>query len=214
MSDTGTDQPGDRDLMARLRAADPASALPPADPAVVDRLLEDTMSNDLSNDLATPDTETGTGRRNPLTWLVAAAAAVVIAGVGIFTVLGHSDDTGPVATGPVTQLTTGAPQGRCMVPTAQSLGDQTVAFAGTVVSVAGDSVTLQVSHWYKGGTSGKVLGTVKVVAPSPDLLTLDGVVDFQKGRDYLVSATDGRVTGCGFSGPATSGLSTLYEKAF
>src|SRR6476469_385603 len=100
MSDTGTDQPGDRDLMARLRAADPASDLSPADPAVVDRLLEDTMSNDL----ATPDTgDTRTGRRNPLTWLVAAAAAVVITGVGLFTFLGQSGDQAPVASEPVTQ---------------------------------------------------------------------------------------------------------------
>ena len=75
---------------ARLRAADPASSLPPADPAWVARLLEDTMSNDV----LTESRETGTHNRSPLTWLVAAAAAVIIAGVGVFAVVnGLADPT-------------------------------------------------------------------------------------------------------------------------
>ena len=36
----------DDELLARLRAADPAASLPPADPSRVARLLEDTMSHD------------------------------------------------------------------------------------------------------------------------------------------------------------------------
>ena len=38
----------DDELQVRLRAADPAASLPPADPSRVARLLEDTMSEDPS----------------------------------------------------------------------------------------------------------------------------------------------------------------------
>ncbi|MFI2708134.1 hypothetical protein ACH5WX_11360, partial [Nocardioides sp. CER28] len=61
----------DADLHARLRAADPAAELPPADADDVDHLLNRVVHTDLR--------ETGTRRRNALTWLVAAAAVVVIA---------------------------------------------------------------------------------------------------------------------------------------
>ena len=66
----------DDELLARLRAVDPASSLPAADPDRVARLLEDTMDNDL----LTESRETGARNRGPLTWLVAAAAALIIAG--------------------------------------------------------------------------------------------------------------------------------------
>ena len=65
------------ELRARLRAADPASSLPRPDPDRVARLLEDTMSHP-----QTPESGAdGTRQRSPLTWLAAAAAVVIIAGV-------------------------------------------------------------------------------------------------------------------------------------
>ena len=45
-----TDHGPDDELLARLRAADPAASLPPADPDRVARLLEDTMSHDTELD--------------------------------------------------------------------------------------------------------------------------------------------------------------------
>jgi hypothetical protein len=39
-------------------------------------------------------------------------------------------------------------------------------------------------------------------------------VDLRVGRDYLVAASDGNLTGCGFSGPATPQLQKLYDRAF
>ena len=56
----------DDELRARLRAADPASSLPPADPERVARLLEDVMSTELTTEYR----ETGTRNRGPLTWAV------------------------------------------------------------------------------------------------------------------------------------------------
>src|SRR3954447_6635363 len=78
-------------LRARLRGADPAASLPPADPTRVARLLEDVMSTELT----TESRETGTRNRGPLTWLVAAAAVLVIVGVAPFALLRH--DAGPPA---------------------------------------------------------------------------------------------------------------------
>ncbi len=37
---------------------------------------------------------------------------------------------------------------------------------------------------------------------------------FEEGGRYLVSATDGRVTVCGFSAPYSAELAALYEQAF
>ena len=84
MSETdGPDRDEELDR-ARLRALDPAASLPPADPDWVARLLEDTMSHDVDTPLTHESRETGTHDRSPLTWLVAAAAILVIAGVGVF----------------------------------------------------------------------------------------------------------------------------------
>ena len=83
----------DAELRARLREADPAASLPPADPAGVDRLLEDAMTHDELGESRAD----GTSGRSGLTWLVAAAAAVVIVGVGLFVLTRGDEQTGPPA---------------------------------------------------------------------------------------------------------------------
>ena len=67
----------DDELLARLRATDPGTDLPPADPTRVDRLLEDVRSE--------TDTDTRKQARTPLTWLAAAAAVVRIAVAALVT---------------------------------------------------------------------------------------------------------------------------------
>jgi hypothetical protein len=222
----------DRDdgLRALLAAADPAHALAPADPAGLSALLEDLMSHDTQ---ARTEPElgsrmTGTHGRNPLTWLVAAAAVVMIAGVGAFG-LSRMNDDGPAVeagdnparsssttdttdAGPaVTEL--GAPPAvaaKCAVPTAKMLATQEQAFAGTVTAIEGDTVTLSTSTVY----TGEVGEQVQVTAPSAELHALLDAVRFEVGRDYLVSASGGVVSVCSFSGPASPGLQRLYEQAF
>ena len=39
-------------------------------------------------------------------------------------------------------------------------------------------------------------------------------MSFEEGGRYLVSATDGRVTLCGFSAPYSTELAALYDQAF
>jgi hypothetical protein len=210
------EQHDDERLGARLRAADPAASLPPADAARVDRLLEDTMSHDL----LTESRETGTRGRSPLTWLVAAAAAVIIVGVGVFALV---DDRGAEQSPPppqaapspsVARLT--APGGqayaaRCAVPSADLLAPQSTAFDGTVTSIDDDVVTLEPSRWYAGEPAEQV----RVEAPPDVLGQLLASVKFEEGERYLVAANaDGQVVVCGLSGRHTPRLAALYERAF
>lgn len=210
----------DDELRARLRAADPASSLPPAAPDGVARLLEETMSNSILAE----SRESGTHSRGPLTWLVAAAAAVVLAGAGLFAVLNDGDDgqvpsadppsaSAPSAAEPtVTELTAPEPsQGRCMVPTAEAMADNPVAFDGIVESIEGDLVTLVPTRWYAGDAT----DLVTVEAPSDALRELLVAVEFQEGERYLVTASaGGEVMVCGFSAAYSQGLAATYAEAF
>ncbi|MQW74617.1 hypothetical protein GHK92_01910 [Nocardioides sp. dk4132] len=210
------DRPDDERLRDLLRGADPAASLPPADPSRVARLMEITMSDD-------PLTETrqdGTRNRSTLTWLVAAAALVVIGGAGAFVLINDEDEAGvPVAqesieptdeTAPVTTLAASAPDARCGVPTAAMLAQQQVAFEGTVQEVADDVVVLVPSLFY----AGKPSELVEVQGPPQELSGLLQAVPFEEGERYLVSASDGRVSLCGLSGPVSQNLQELYVAAF
>lgn len=210
------------ELLARLRSVDPASSLPPADPSRVARLLEDTMSNLIDHEGPTggasdePTRESGTRGRNPLTWLVAAAAVLLIAGAGAIGLLNHGQDPDPVpsATNQPTVTTLSAPpagtSGKCQVPNAELLATQTLAVDGTVASIVGDVVTLVPSRFYAGAAT----DLVKVEAAPAEMQALVGATEFQEGGRYLVSASDGRVTVCGFTGPFTPELAALYDEAF
>ena len=199
-----SDEP-DEQLLARLRAADPGTDLPPADPTRVDRLLEDVMSH----------TETETRTRTPLAWLVAAAAVVLIAVAGGLMFLPGSDaPEAPVAGGEptVTALTlAGAGAGRCMVPSPDVLGGAAYAVDAEVTTVEGGTATLTPTTWYAGEETDEV----EVAAGSGDLAALIGAPRFEEGQRYLVAANDrGQVMVCGFSGPYDDQLAALYAEAF
>jgi hypothetical protein len=200
-------------LERRLRAADPASTLAPASPDRVQRLLEDVMSTELTTENRT----TGARHRGPLTWAVAAAAVVLIAGAALFGVLRHDDTPAapPTASGSRTVTELSAPpaaaySARCMVPTSAVLARQAVAVDATVTTVAGGEVTLTPSHWYAGDPT----DVVRIQAPQQDLQALVGALRFHEGGRYLVAATGGQVAVCGFSGPWSSRLASLYADAF
>lgn len=235
-----TDQ-AETDLRALLRAHDPARSLTPATPAEVDRILEEAMDprHDAHPDLSehqTPDgyatREAGARHRSPFTWLVAAAALVVVGGVAFAGIrLGADDsdapqaDAAPSATADTDAGTTPGTAGgdevtslslpatgsaRCMVPSVEVLAAQEVALAGTVTAIDGDTATLAADDWFRG----EVTPTVEVTSPNPDLVRLLLAPEFEVGGTYLVSATDGKVTLCGFSGEDTPRLRGLYERAF
>lgn len=120
-------------------------------------------------------------------------------------------DTGGTGGSDVTTLQAPAGQaGRCLPPSAELIGRQEVAFAGTVTEISGETVSLEVDRWYAGDQT----ATVQVVAPTGQLSALLNAVSFDDGGRYLVSASDGRVSVCGLSAPYTDQLAGLYEQAF
>ena len=107
-----------------------------------------------------------------------------------------------------------ATAGKCMVPTAETLANQTTAFEGTVTAVQGGTATLQVDRWFTDPASGEASEQVTVAAPGQDMQALLVAVDFQVGTTYLVSATGDQVSLCGFSAEKTPELEAMYAEAF
>jgi hypothetical protein len=230
MSDSDFDR--DDELRALLRGGDPARSFPAADPAALAILLEDIMSADLEIRPVAPDEggrTSGTHGRNRLTWLVAAAAAAVIAGVGGVAISGLGNDQAPPSAGhqtttpggtepgganaplpgQTTALGVGATQDKCAVATPEILAQYPQAFEGTVTSIEGDTVTIDTTEVLNG----EVGETVQVTAPHGLFDTMLGTVDFQVGESYLVAAYDGQLSMC-YSGSATGDLRSPFEKAF
>ena len=207
-----SDSSDDRELLARLQAADPAQRTPVPQKHWISDLTEATM-----NDTNTDETRSGQGRR---TWVLVAAAAVVVGtlGVGAVAALNDGGDKGPPTTAPttstpsVTKLEAPAEStSMCARPDAKMLAAYAdLAVDGVVVSTDGDQVTLDVSHWYTGEATDRVV----VTAPSVDLMPLLGSVDLQKGARYLLSSQNGTVIVCGFSGGYDNKLAAMYDKAF
>jgi hypothetical protein len=84
-----------------------------------------------------------------------------------------------------------------------------IAFAGTVTAVNGNDVTLTVDDWYRGGDAAEVA----LNAPQ-GMEALIGGIPFEVGAQYLITAQDGNVNYCGFSGPATPEYAAAFEEAF
>ena len=154
-----------------------------------------------------------TARRTAWPAALLAALVVTLSGCG-----GAADDTAAntstetsAETQAATELTVGAaPAGRCMVPSAELLQTQDLAFEGTVTGLDAGTATLAVDEWFKGEGS----DTVTVASPSRELQDLLVAVDFQEGRTYLVSAHGGTVSLCGLTAEKDERLTTLYGEAY
>jgi hypothetical protein len=84
-----------------------------------------------------------------------------------------------------------------------------IAFEGTVAEVDGPIVTLSVDEWFEG------TGPDTVVLNAPEgMEALIGGIPFVAGEQYLVSAQDGNVNYCGFSGPSTPEYRSSFQQAF
>jgi hypothetical protein len=202
------------DLRARLTRIDPAAA-GPVDPVTSPRaseLLERTMQT-LEPLPAVRDLTRPPRWRRPA---LVAAAAVAAVGIALSATQLSSDEDSPAITAPTTVALT-APAGgdgttisSCLMFDVAVLRGMPVALAGTVVAQDADSVTLRVDRWYKGDSADQV----RVATPEGSTsVALDGVA-FEQGKRYLLTATDGTVNGCGFSGPATPELERSYAEAF
>ena len=204
-----------RDRIARsdplLGAAEPPSISSPSSRA----FLEDIMNTSLDTRPAMDD-PAPVGRRPDRRWLavVGAAAAVAAIVVGLGATAGWFDGGGDteVAEPTVLELSTGSADPAlmsCIQIEPQLVADQQVAFRGIVESIDGDRVTLRVDRWYVGGDA----DVVAITSPL-GLEALIGSVDWVVGEPFLVGAYDGVVNYCGFSGPATPELQSIYDQAF
>ena len=200
---------GEDELSRRLRAADPA---PPSGRTElpsgrrIDELVEQTMASTTKNTTG----KLASGGR----WLIAAAVvAAAIAGAAAYfaTSGGHTRAGKTVLSLKVPGAAHPHPGGAtCIMFRVDRLAQQDVAFSGTVASLGDHSVKITVDHWYKGGNTDEVdLATVGTPGAVNEL-----GVNFVQGARYLVSALDGTVTGCGYTGPYSSELARDFRTAF
>ncbi|MGW1727783.1 hypothetical protein ACWCQK_33325 [Streptomyces sp. NPDC002306] len=206
----------DDQLLARLRAADPAltSRAPLPD---INRLVEAALNTDTA---AQPEKTaagitarpakpgTGRGRRRHLA-LAAAAGLLMLAGGIAGAVMANSDSGSSSASGPLTLTAeSGGAQARCIEPVPDRLRKYPTLFEGTVTSVKGSSVHFRVDHWLIGGDGDTV--RLDRDADEPESLT------FLVGEHYIVAATkDGTVPQCGANMVSDETRSTFrkaYEK--
>ncbi len=126
--------------------------------------------------------------------------------------IGNNDggDT-QVAAGPPLELSLGDSDlmSSCIMFDTTVLAGMSPAFAGTATVVDGETVTLSVDRWYTGGDASTVV--LEGAAGSPALI--DGF-EFVVGQQYLITAAEGNVNFCGYSGPATPELTAAFEAAF
>ena len=156
------------------------------------------------------DAERDTRRRRMLMIISGAAAAAAIA-LGSVAIIRGGDDGSDLADGPPLELSLGAGDtlASCMPFDVAVLASMSPAFAATATSIDDGTVTLAVDRWYTGGDA----ATVALQAPSGMQALIDGF-DFEVGQQYLITAAEGNVNFCGFSGVATPELTAAFETAF
>ena len=203
----------DDQLRARLRDADPAASLPPADPDRVSDLLEDAMSHDTDTESRRdrhprPQSADLAGRRcrGPADRRRRGVRAAARAGLPApARGAGEQHRTALGLT-----LPDEAAAGRCMTPTPASLGRAEVAFEGEVASIADGRVVLRPTQFYAGGPADRV----EVAQASQSRQDLILGVRFEEGSRYLVAANGDEVMVCGFSGAYDEERADLYAEAF
>ncbi len=194
-------RPTDPDPMDLLRQSNPAHAdrLPSANLARVRARVQEHVMTDIQ-----PDTDRGSlsPRRRMTFGLVGVTA---LAAVVFFASRGGAPAVVPPDGGG------GGGTAMCIQFDLDILAQAGVAFDGTVTAIDGDEVTFAVGHWYRG--SGDSI-TLTEYGLSSGAVTLEGGVGFEVGGRYLVSGSDGIVTGCGFSQAYDDAAAADWASAF
>ncbi len=152
------------------------------------------------------------GRRR--TWGVLGVAAAAVVAIGGAAIVGNFGGDGDgdldVASAPLElSLGSGDTMASCMPFDVTILSGMSPAFAATATSVDAGSVTLTVDRWYTGGDAETVVLQTPNSAPS-----LIAGFDFSVGEHYLITAAEGNVNFCGYSGVATPEMTAAFEAAF
>ncbi len=150
------------------------------------------------------------GRRHRTPLIIGGIAAALVA-IAISTVV-LTRDNNSVSTRSLSLADTGISMSSCLPFDVNVLAAMPVAFAGTATEITQTTVTINVDHWFTTDTAETDLVAIALPAGITSA-ALDGV-DFVVGDRYLVTATDGVVNGCGFSGPATPEFETAFTSAF
>jgi hypothetical protein len=150
--------------------------------------------------------------RRGLRVAVAALGSTLLLGVAAVAVGASRGDGGDPSVGGkplVLELEGGAATASCLPLSVDVLAGMSPAFAATATDVDGDRVTLAVDRWFRGAA-----GETVVVRADPGAVALVAGFAFEVSRDYLVTASNGVVNTCGYSGPATAELRAAFEEAF
>ncbi|MDH5420326.1 MAG: hypothetical protein OEY55_00820 [Acidimicrobiia bacterium] len=196
------------ELRHRINRLDPMHSGTPTEPPTTPsslRRMERVMST------STQPAPTRVPEPNKRWVPVLAVVAVAAVAVSAFMFSGADGDPQPVA-GPPLQLSLGEDNAlaSCIMFDVAILREAQIAFEGTVTSVDGAQGTLVVEHWYKGDDADAVVLT----GGSEDMVSLIGAFPLEVGSSYLITATDGNVNFCGYSGPATPELRGYFDEAF
>jgi hypothetical protein len=185
-------------LRNRLAASNPIPPSEPVDPITSDRaraLMEDIMS-----------TQTMERRVEPQrVRLVAAVAAVLTVVIGAVSVFGLGSDKEPL----VLTANGSDAMAMCLPFDIETLRGMSPAFGGTVVELTDSVATLEVDRWFVGGDA-----EVVEIQYTPGFEALIGTPTLEVGQRYLITATDGVVNGCGYSGIATPDYEAAFVEAF
>lgn len=200
----------DDQLRRMLSDLDPMSGVPvePVTSPQARHRLEQIMQSTHTE----PESNVVPLRRRPRAILAAAASVAVLAlgiGIGVSQVGGSSD---PAPTTMALKAPGGDPMMMsCLAFDPAALRTMQVAFGGTVTALDKSTVTIDVDRWFKGGDADRVTVALPPGDISPALIP---GVDFVKGERFLVTAAEGTVNGCGFSGPATVDYEKSFNEAF
>lgn len=190
----------DRSLRERLGHADPARDLAPLPPTWLDHRMEQIMT-----DSTTPAVPARTARRTWIPVAGVAAALAIGAAIAVPLMLGGTATVEPLAQ----PSDGGLAGGSCLAVSPEGLLMQEQAFAARVLTIEGETVTLEVTERFAGDIADRV-EVPQVDAASGDF----SGVPFEAGEAYLVSATDGTIAGCGLSGTDSADLRAVYDAAF
>lgn len=193
-------------LRDQIRSLDPMSA-----GVLIEPVTSESSQNRLERIMSTTTTRPSPTRKLLPRWQLAAASLAVMALVAAGTAYAISGKETSPYQGPPLALSLGSSDAMamCIQFDVAILAGMSPAFAGTVTAIGNEQVTLRVDHWYTGGDAAEV--TLDGATGPSGLL---GEIDFQIGSEYLVTAENGQVNYCGYSGEATPDLRAAFDSAF
>lgn len=152
-----------------------------------------------------------TSASSPRWYMAGIAAAVALVAVVGAVLIGGGESDPAVVAGPPLELSLGGGEAMasCLAFDVEILATMPLAFEGTATAVDGETITLSVDRWFRGGDAAEV----QLFAPA-GMEALIGGIPFEMGESYLVTAADGTVNYCGYTGVATPELRAAFEQAF